>query len=292
MPTGVVQTGSFSDSLDVVTDAARIVREHEARMTKLVDTRTLKEGTGLDYREIDLAQLTAQNITESTVLDNPQDIVDTLFSVVPQVTGIHMLITDKAKRRVAKNVFAESGVLAGNAMKRKKDIDGLTILDGATTSLGGAGTTMQSGHISAAVSRIKGNTTEPDMTGEINSVLHGFQIKDLQDELNVGVGTYAIPEGLTEQIYRQGFSGSVSGSNVWDDGNISIDSLDDAKGGTFSRNSILLVQGHSPRAEHNRRGDYGGGADEMFMYDEYAYGERSSGNWLFEHYTDATVPTN
>jgi len=28
------------------------------------------------------------------------------------------------------------------------------------------------------------------------------------------------------------------------------------------------------------------------MYDEYAYGERSAGNWLFEVISDATTPTS
>ena len=30
----------------------------------------------------------------------------------------------------------------------------------------------------------------------------------------------------------------------------------------------------------------------LYLYDEYAYGERSAGNWLFEVYSDATAPTS
>ncbi len=36
----------------------------------------------------------------------------------------------------------------------------------------------------------------------------------------------------------------------------------------------------------------GGGGNKVFTNDEYAYGERSSGNWLRSVISDATVPTS
>jgi hypothetical protein len=51
------------------------------------------------------------------------------------------------------------------------------------------------------------------------------------------------------------------------------------------------VQGRSPRTETRREPHIGGGSTSVFLYDEYAYGERSAGNWLFEVETDATLPT-
>ena len=54
----------------------------------------------------------------------------------------------------------------------------------------------------------------------------------------------------------------------------------------------MLVQGRSPRTATVRREDIGGGATVVYLYDEYAYGERSAGNWLFEVYSDATAPTS
>jgi len=47
-----------------------------------------------------------------------------------------------------------------------------------------------------------------------------------------------------------------------------------------------------PRAVNVRNEKLGGGATEMYLYDEYAYGERSAGNWLYEVYTDALAPTS
>lgn len=292
MAAGNTTTASLADSLPLIIDSARIVREYEGVYTRTTDKQNLPEGTGLSWEEVSLSQLTAQGgITETTTLANPQQLVDTLFTITPTVSGIHTFFTDRVQRRISKNVWAKTGQLAQNAMNRKKDEDYLTTLDGATTSLCGANTTLASGHISAAVSRIKGNTTEPGM-GELFTVLHPFQIKDIQDELVSGVGTYTVPTGMTEETFRKGFMGTLFGSNVFADGNISIDSSDDAKGGVHVREAIVMVQGHSPRAETVRHPEIGGGGDALYMYDEYAYGERSAGNWLYEIYSDATAPTS
>ena len=123
-------------------------------------------------------------------------------------------------------------------------------------------------------------------------VLHGYQLKDIEDELLSGIGTYILGEGETARVFKQGFKGMCRGAQVYEAGNISIDSSDDAKGGVFARDALVLVQGKVPWAKTIRNEKLGGGATEVLHYDEYAYGERSSGNWGFELYSDATAPTS
>ena len=182
------------------------------------------------------------------------------------------------------------GGLAQNAMTRKLDIDGIVVLDVATTSLSGTGTTLVSGVIAAAGSRITNNTTEPGPR-PVNCVLHGFQVKDLWDELTAPVGTYPIADGLTARVYKEGYKGMINGVGVFEDSNIPIVSSD-SKGGVFSKMGIILVQGRAPRTETRREPHIGGGATSLFMYNEYAWGERSAGNWLYEILSDASVPTS
>lgn len=291
MATGMTTTGSLADSLPVIIDGARIVREYEGVFMRTTDAQKLPEGTGLQWDEISLAQLSAQDITENTELDNPQQLEDDILRATPEVSGIQIRMTDRARIRIDKKVAAKIGVLGQNAIQRKKDRDYIALLDSATTSLSGAGSTLAAGVIGAAAARIKGNTNERGV-GPIFTVLHPFQIKDLQDEITSGVGTYTIPTGMTEQVYRQGFNGTVYGTNVFEDGNITIDGSDDAKGGVHAREGVVLVQGRSPWAKTVRQEHIGGGAEDMFMYDEYVFVERSSGNWLFEIYSDATAPTS
>ena len=290
MPSGNTVTDSLNESLPLVISSARQVREYEGAMPNLVDRVSLGEGIGLTWHEISLAALTAQGITESTELNNPQQLSDTDFAITPTVTGLSVVVTDRVAARIDKKAYAKTGGLAQNAIQRKKDEDGLVVLDGATTSLGGAGTTATAGLIAAAGSRIQGNATEPGLP-PIRAVLHPFQIKDFYDELVAPLGTYSL-DGESARVFREGFMGRISGVEIFEDGNIAIDSLDDAKGGVFAREAIVLVQGRMPRAVNVRNEKLGGGATEMYLYDEYAYGERSAGNWMFEIYTDALSPTS
>ena len=291
MAAGDTITQSLTDSLDTVVASARQIREFEGVMPNLVDKITLAEGTGLSWREVSMDALTAQTVTETTVLDNPQQMSDSLMTITPTVTGIQTLITDRVASRLNPKAYAQLGSLAQNAIQRKKDEDGLTVLDGATTSLPGAGNTLTSGHIASAVYRISSNTTEPG-NPPYRCVLHGFQIKDIFDEIVQGIGTYNVPEGLTARVFAEGFRGQIANAQLYEDGNISIDGNDDAKGGVFAQEAIILVQGRAPRTATVRREDIGGGATVLYLYDEYAYGERSSGNWLYEIMSDATAPTS
>ncbi|MDO8703700.1 MAG: hypothetical protein Q7J84_02010, partial [Sulfuricaulis sp.] len=273
---GNTTTDALTDSIDSIISAARIVREFEGVMPQLVDKVTLGDGVGLTWNEVSYAQITATAVTETTDLNNPQQLSDTLFSLTPTVVGIHTIITDRVAKRLNKAAFAKTGALAQNAIQRKKDEDGLIVLDGATTSLSGAGTTLTSGTIAAAAVRITSNATTPGIP-PLRGVLHGFQIKDFYDEVTGGLGTYPIPEGETARVFKEGFKGQIASVGIFEDGNITIDSSSDSKGGVFAKEAIVMVQGRTLRTETERKPNLGGGATAMWMYDEYIYGERSAG---------------
>ena len=293
MAAGDTITQSLADSLDTVVASARQVREQEGVMPNLVDKVTLDEGTGTSWREISMAQLTAQAITETTRLDNPQQMSDTAFAITPTVVGIQTLITDRVAARVNKKSYAQLGSLAQNSIQRKKDEDGLAVIDGATTQLNTANSALASGFIAAAVYQISSNATEPG-NPPFRAVFHGFSLKDIWDELTAAIGAdnRADINGITARVFTEGLRGKIAGCEIYEDGNLTIDSAFDAKGGVFAQEAIVLVQGRSPRTATIRREDIGGGATVMYLYDEYAYGERSAGNWLFEIIADATAPTS
>ena len=263
-------------------------------MTGVADRVTLGEGVGLSWNEITLAQLTATPITETTVEDNPQQLSDSIFSLTPTVISVQTIITERTAKRISKNVWAKTGGLAQNAIERKKDLDGLAIFDGFTTSQPGAGSTLTSGVISAASANIRSNTTEP-WDGPIATVLHGFQRHDLYTELVAGVGTYPIPAGPTARVFSGQFNLPIAEAAIMRDDLITIDASADAKGGVFASGkggALVLCQGRSAWTNVRERPEIGGGATEMFHRDEYAWGERSAGNWGWEIYSDATAPTS
>ena len=294
-PSGWTTTGSLADSLDDVRSSARIVREYEGVMPQLVEKQTLGEGVGLSWQEIKYEKLTAQAITETTELDNPQQIADSLLTVTPSLVGLETFITDRVQARISKKGFAKMGQLGQNAIQRQKDMDGLVLFESATgTADPGASVTLASGYIAAASANITGNTTEPG-NPPIRCVLHPVQIKDLYDELVAGVGSYIVSEGLTARVFQQGFNLPVAGCEIYPDGNITIPSsgtyANDAFGGVFAQEGIILVQGKAPRIVEVRNEKRGGGGHHVYHYDEYAYAIRNSA-WVYSMLSDATAPTS
>ena len=298
MASGNTTTDALADSIPTMIASARIVREFAGVMPNLVDRQRLDENTGTVWNEVSMAKLSAQAVSENTELDNPQQMEDTLFSITPTVVGVHTVITDRVAMRISSNAYAQTGSLAQNAIERKKDQDGITAIDGATTQLGVAGNALDSGEIAAAAYRITSNTTEPAPANvPIHAVHHGFCLKDIDDELiasGLDASTSGAPltDGISVEAYQNRYRGTIAGARLYEDGNITIDGDDDAKGGVFSQAALVLVEGRSPYIETKRMPELGGGATAMYHYDEFAYGERSAGNWLYEVIADATAPTS
>ena len=302
MAAGNTITDSLADSIPTMIASARIVREFAGVMPNLVDRQRLDENTGTVWNEVSMAKLTAQAVTESTELDNPQQMTDTLFSITPTVIGVHTIITDRVALRISANAYAQTGSLAQNAIERKKDADGLTAIDGASTAFGNAGAGLDTSDISSAAYRITSNTTEPaPASAPINAVFHGFQLADIDFQLTTpGIAAIGaldaapvgapLTSGIAAEAFQNRYRGTIAGARLFEDGNLTINSLDDAKGGVFSQMALVLVEGRSPYVETKRMPERGGGATALYHYDEYAYGERSSGNWLVEVETDAAAP--
>lgn len=291
MPTGVTNTGALADSLPTVIQSARIVREFAGVMPRLVDKKRLGNGEGNNWNEISLSQLTAQDITENTKLENHQQLVDTLFSITPAQVGLSIKVTDRMKRKISQNVAALIGSLGQRAMNTKKDKNLLAIGSTATTDLGTAGNPMTIGLISAGSSRITGNTTEHGNDMPKYFVGKSFHMKDLYDEITAGIGTYPIPSGLSADVFRNGFQGSIFNVEAYIDDNIVVDSSDDAIAMVFGRDAIVHVEAASPVTYTDRDNSYGGGAEVMYMYDEYATGVRQQA-WLYAITADVTAPTS
>ena len=242
------------------------------------------------------------------MLDNPQKISDTLFQVTPTVIGIHTVITDRVRMRVSSETLAQMGRLAQNAIERLKSQRGHSILSSASTDLGNTSNPLLSAFIAAGVARIRGNSNEPGMP-PFNVVLHPYGVHDIWSEIVTGVmpehqtanrvvgatptdpnSISATRPGDTGSVFSNGFRGNVAGASIMEDGLLST-SGNKSTGGVFAKEGIVLVQGFAPRTYTERMNNLGGGAEVLYIYDEFAYGERSSGNWVFGLSHDATAPT-
>lgn len=291
MPSGDTFVADVEAGLNTMVAAARRRSQFPTNvMPRVVDNQRLEEGTGTAWREFLAENLTAQNYGETDVIDNPQQISGSILSVTPQLVAIQTFIGKRVQPRLSPKAFATFGALSQEATERKKNTDGHATFATATTTLGATATTLSYSNCDAAVRRIKSDATEPG-PDPIAVVLHGYGIHDIRAEIISGVGTYAIPEGMTAEVFRAGFRGMLNGANVYEDGLIAVDSTPDARGGVFSKMGILLVQGLSPWRETKDRPDKGYGGTDVWLKDEYMYAERSPGNWLYGILHDATAPT-
>jgi hypothetical protein len=78
---------------------------------------------------------------------------------------------------------------------------------------------------------------------------------------------------------------------VLEDGNIPFVNTTDAKSYVFAKEAWVLVSGMTIKTELERMPRRGGGGDAVTMTDEFAYGQRSAGNWSVEILADATAPS-
>jgi hypothetical protein len=266
MATGETISTTLSGAMPTVIQQARAIREYEGTFNKTTTKHTVGAGEGGTFNEFQIAQIDAQDITETTVMNNPQQFAGTLLSQSPTMSQIMVKVTDRTYHRIAKVVSSKLGGLAGMAMKRKRDEDYLSLFAGfATTASPGSANPLSFGHISAAVALAENNATE-GATSQIYSVLHGYGIKDIQDEILAGVGTYNIPTGMTEATYRKGFVGEVAGSVVFRDNNITIDATPNARGATHAKEGVYQIQGMTYKVKERYDPAYGGGAQEVFLW--------------------------
>ena len=288
MAAGRTTTTSLSESQDTIAASARSRRQYDSVIPQLVDVIELDANTGTSWREVLFANLTAQAVTESTVLENPQQYDDSAITITPALVQIQTFISDKTMRNTNSKALAQMGKMPGQAMMRKRDEDGAAAMD-ASSQLGAAGTPIQAGDVASARYIITSNATEPGPM-PVSGVFHGFVIKDFYDELVGGLGTYPVPEGATATVFKTGFTLPIANVSIHEDGNISIDSADDANGYVFSKMAWVLVNGMTIKTETRREPHIAGGGDSLFMTDEYAYGLRLT-NWTRRIVADATAPS-
>mgnify|MGYP001583974594 CR=1 FL=1 len=292
MPSGDTFVTTVEEGLNTMLATSRTTREYPADvMLKLCDRKTLAAHTGTAFREFLAATLTAQDYGETDTIDNPQELDGSILTATPQLVAVQTFIGKRVEARLDRKAFATFGNLAQEAIQRKKNRDAHSLFATAGTTLGGTTVTIVSGHIMAAATRIMSDADEAGPE-PIFAVLHGLHLFDIQSEILGGVGTYPIPTGYTQETFMRGFKGGlVGGPMVYVDGLIVPDATPDARGGVFSKMSLLLVQGMTPWKETRPEPQKGYGGTSVWLKDEYIWAERSPGNWLYGILGDATVPT-
>ena len=257
-------TGSLENAQRIIIASARYTEEHNAPAMALVEQFNLPKGS----KQVTVPKVGQMNMSD---LVDGQDIIDeeeigmTTVDLTAAEVGAKIIITDKLARQSSENVFSIIGRQLGDGMARKKDTDVTALYSGFGTDIGAAGRSMSLANVSATVAYAKGNK----FGSQVYIVQHPFAVWDIANTAVTASTTYPVPHGWSEDLLGNFFSGlrPINGVPIFEDGNITIDSSDDAVGVCCDKTALAVLKSVDTRTERQR--DASLRATELVMTSDY-----------------------
>ena len=252
-------TGQLANiSLEMIS-RIRYTIEHNAPMIGLVSDFKLSPGedTGI-FPKVD--QVNIRVLNEGEEMSNEQDMGLSTLSAPTNEVGGYIILTPRLLHRPARsagNLFSVVGRQFGDAKARlmNTDILGLFSALNGGTDLGSAGIPFSATNATAAVSIAK----TQKMGSDLSMVHHPNSVMRLARDLStVGTGqTRPLPAGYSSEMLSKVWSGyRVWDVPVFETGDISRDSSDDAVGAIFDKEAMAVLRSGVPnnyREFKNRR---------------------------------------
>ena len=244
-------TGNFASRIIIST--ARYTEEHNAPALALIEAFTLPKGA---------KQVTVPKVGQMSMSDltDGQDIVDeeelgmTTVDLTASEVGAKVILTDKLLREQVTNVFTMIGKQLGDGMARKKDTDVHSLyssLNGGTT-VGAATKFMKASNLQGVIAYAKANK----FGNQLYILHHPNAVAYLSKEAATVASavTNAIPDGWSADLLKNFWSGLRPMNNVpiFEDGNLSVDSSDDATGVIADRGAMAYLSSVDTRTERQR----------------------------------------
>ena len=242
-------TGSLENAQNIIIAAARYTEEHNAPAMNLIEQFTLPKGAK-QVTVPKVGQMSMQDLTDGVDIVDEEDIGMTTVDLTASEVGAKIILTDKLVRQSAENVFSMIGRPLGDGMARKKDVDVLALYSGFSTDIGAAGRSMSLANVSAAVAYAKGKK----FGSNVYIVQHPFAVWDIANTAVTASSTYPVPAGWSADLLGNFFSGlrPINGVPIFEDGNISIDSSDDAVGVIADRSALAVLKSVDMNKEQDR----------------------------------------
>ena len=242
-------TGSLENAQNIIIAAARYTEEHNAPAMNLIEQFTLPKGSK-QVTVPKVGQMSMQDLTDGVDIVDEEDIGMTTVDLTASEVGAKIILTDKLVRQSAENVFSMIGRQLGDGMARKKDVDVLALYSGFSTDIGAAGRSMSLANVSAAIAYAKGKK----FGSNVYIVQHPFAVWDIANTAVTASSTYPVPVGWSADLLGNFFSGlrPINGVPIFEDGNISIDSSDDAVGVIADKSALAVLKSVDMNKEQDR----------------------------------------
>ena len=242
-------TGNLENAQRIIIATARFTEEHNAPAMNLIEQFTLPKGSK-QVTVPKVGQMDMSDLQDGIDIIDEEDIGMTTVDLTAAEVGAKIIITDKLARQSSENVFSIIGRQLGDGMARKKDKDVLALYSGFSTDIGAAGRSMSLANVSATVAYAKGNR----FGSQVYIVQHPFAVWDIANTAVTASTTYPVPAGWSADLLGNFFSGlrPMNGVPIFEDGNITIDSADDAIGVCADKSALAVLKSVDTRTERQR----------------------------------------
>ena len=259
-------TGNLEKAQKTIIAAARYTEEHNAPAMALIESMSLPRGAST-VTVPKVGQMSMSDLVDGQDIIDEEEIGMTTVDLTASEVGAKIILTDKLVRQMAMNVFSIIGRQLGDGRARKKDTDVHALYSGLNggTTLGAAGATMSLANIAGAIAYTKANK----FGSQTYILQHPNAVFDIANTAVTASSTYPVPAGWSSDLLGNFFSGlrPLNGDPIFEDGNLSIDSSDDAVGVIANKDALVVLNSVDTRTERQR--DVSLRATEVVMTADY-----------------------
>jgi hypothetical protein len=258
-------TGNLEKAQRIIIAAAKFTEEHNAPSLALIESFSLGKGNK-QVTVPKVGQMTMSDLVDGQDIVDEEDIGMTTVDLTAAEVGAKVILTDKLIRQSTANVMSIVGRQLGDGMARKKDTDVHALYSGLNggTTLGNAAASMSLANVAGAITYAKANK----FGSQIYILQHPNAVFDIASSA-VTASQYAIPKGWSEDLLGNFWSGlrPLNGVPIFEDGNLSVDSNDDAIGVIADKSALAVLKSVDTRTERQR--DASLRATELVMTADY-----------------------
>jgi hypothetical protein len=292
MATGlsISSTSNLSSGQKTFIASAREAFEPAAPDPDLVESQRIAAGFK-QWDVLTMARLTsASALTEGVDLTSAQQLVANSLSITPSEHGIIATLSKRLIRRQGdQNVVSTAGRLCANSLRRRQALDVISLYDGFSKSVVGAGNALDITSFRGSVAYLltDNSSSYGPAPVPLHAALHIEQISDVILDIT-DTAPRGTTTGMTDDMLQRWWKGSdrLYGVQIFHSGNITRDSSDDSKGALFAKEALVMVMAND--AEVTEEDDNSLRAIEYGCFQEWGEGERADAHGV-EVYSDAAA---
>ena len=259
-------TGNLEKAQKTIIATARYTEEHNAPAMALIESMNLPRGAR-NVTVPKVGQMSMSDLTDGQDIIDEEEIGMTSVDLTASEVGAKIILTDKLVRQMSLNVFSIIGRQLGDGMARKKDTDVHALYSGLNggTTLGAAGGAVTLAKIAGAIAYTKANK----FGSQVYILQHPNAVYQIAATAVTASTTYPVPAGWSSDLLGNFFSGlrPLNGVPIFEDGNLSVDSSDDAVGVIAAKDALVVLKSVDTRTERQR--DVSLRATEVVMTADY-----------------------